>query len=75
MNTPNWSTSSYGDSTDTSPMELSSLGEHLSLCRRMSGRLFGLRCGAELPHRFVAARLVTTLVLLAALIIAGTWLY
>lgn len=71
----NWSTSSYGDSTDTSPMELSSLGEHLSLCQRLSGRLFGLRCGAELMHRFVAARLVTSLVLMALLITIGALLY
>ena len=30
---PNWSTASFGDAVDTSPMELSALGEHLHLCR------------------------------------------
>jgi hypothetical protein len=61
---PCWSTASFGDAADTSPMELSALGEHLSLCQRASGRLFALRCTAERVHDFLAARLVTTLTLL-----------
>jgi hypothetical protein len=62
----NWSTSSFADSTDTSPMALSTLGEHLDDCKRLNGRLFLLRCGADALHAFVTGRFVTTLVLLAA---------
>lgn len=58
-----WSTSSFGDSADTSPGELNSLGEHLGLCRASSGRVFRLRCAAETLHGFVAPRFVTSLVL------------
>jgi hypothetical protein len=59
-----WSTSSFGDSADTSPGELNSLGEHLGLCRASSGRIFRLRCAAESLHGFVAPRFVTSLLLL-----------
>jgi hypothetical protein len=37
---PHWSTASFGDTADTSPMELSALGDHLDLCRGLRGRLF-----------------------------------
>ena len=70
MATPRWSTSSFGDTTDTSPMELSALGEHLDLCKGSRGRLFTLRCIAETLNAFVAPRFVTTLVV-AALLIGG----
>lgn len=73
MNTPSiaaplWSTSSFGDTADTSPIELSALGEHLDRCRAVKGRLFSARCVAEGMHGFVASRLVTTLVVAAVLI-------
>ena len=67
--TPRWSTASFGDSADTSPVELSALGEHLNLCQGSRGRLFALKCRAEAMHGFVAPRLVTTLAVLAALMI------
>jgi len=63
-----WSTASFGDAADTSPLELSALGEHLDLCKVSQGRLFGLHCAAEWMNGFVAARLVTTLVVVALLI-------
>ena len=63
-----WSTASFGDAASTSPMELSALGEHLNLCRGARGRLFALHCVAQTMHGFVAARFVTTLVLVALLI-------
>lgn len=66
-----WSTSSYGDAADTSPMELSALGEHLSQCKSMSGRLFALRCSAASLHTFVASRFVTTLVVVLATGLTG----
>jgi hypothetical protein len=69
---PNWSTASFGDAVDTSPMELSALGEHLHLCRSLSGRLFVLRCGAEAVQGFVAARFVTTVVVLTLVIGIGS---
>jgi hypothetical protein len=62
---PSWSTASFGDTADTSPMDLSALGEHLDVCRGRGGRLFAVRCGAEAVHGFVAARLVTTLMVVA----------
>jgi hypothetical protein len=64
---PRWSTSSFAD-TDTLPMEQSALGEHLVLCKGLTGRLFALRCGADAVHRFVAPRFVTTLTVAALLI-------
>jgi hypothetical protein len=65
---PFWSTASFGDSTDTTPMELSGLSEHLVSCKGVNGRLFTLQCLAEAADRFIAARLVTTLVVAAFLI-------
>jgi hypothetical protein len=65
---PSWSTASFGDTADTTPMELSALGEHLDTCKGSRGRLFALHCVAETMHGFVAARLVTTLMAVALLI-------
>jgi len=56
-----WSTSSFGGSTDTSPMELTALGEHLCACRSPGGRLFAMLNAAETMNGFVVRRLVTTL--------------
>jgi hypothetical protein len=63
-----WSTASFGEAPDTSPMELSALGKHLHLCRGSNGRLVALRCAAASLHGFVAARFVTTLVAVTLLI-------
>lgn len=68
ITSPSWSTASFGDSAQTSPVELSALGEHLDSCRGAHGRWFALQCAAQTMHGFVAARLVTTLLLLALLI-------
>lgn len=62
---PSWRTSSFGQTADTSPMELSALGEHLSLCRDSRGRLFALSCVAETMNTFLASRFVTTVVVVA----------
>ncbi len=64
---PLWSTASFGDTADTSPMELSALGAHMAACKALTGRLFAARCAAEAMHGFVAGRLVTTLVVAALL--------
>ena len=66
--TPNWSTASFGSTADTSPVELFALGEHLDLCKGCRGRLFALQCLAEAVTGFVAARVVTTLTMLALVI-------
>jgi len=69
MNTaPRWSTASFGDTTDTTPLELAALGEHLTQCSAASGRLVAMQCGAQRLRGFVTARLVTTVMLLAAII-------
>ena len=69
VTTHSWSTSSFGGSVDTSPMELSALGEHLNVCRSTSGRLFALRCAAEKMNGFVAGRFVTTLAVAVTVLI------
>lgn len=65
---PSWSTASFGSAVDTSPMDLSALGDHFVSCQGCRGRLFALRCAAEATHGFVATRFVTTLVVVIALI-------
>ncbi|MFI4930788.1 MAG: hypothetical protein ACHP83_11150 [Burkholderiales bacterium] len=71
---PPWSTASFGDAADTSPMELSVLGDHLDSCKRSLGRWFTLQCAAERMNRFVASRFVTTLTVVALLVgLISTW--
>ena len=72
--TPSWSTTSFGGSADTSPMELRVLGEHLSHCRDKHGFLHTLRCAAERVNEHLAGRLVTTLAVSLLLIGVGTLL-
>lgn len=68
---PSWSTTSFGGATDTSPMELSALGEHFDHCQGLRGRMFGLKCAAEAVHGFVVTRFVTTLVVVVGLFIVA----
>lgn len=68
---PCWSTACFGEAADTSPMELSVLGEHLHACRSLCGRLFTLGCAVEAARAFVAARFVTSLVAVALLLGLG----
>ncbi|HET7525034.1 MAG TPA: hypothetical protein VFK10_03750 [Burkholderiaceae bacterium] len=65
---PPWSTASFGDAAETSPLELSVLGDHLDSCKRSHGRWFALQCAAERMNGFVAARFVTTLTVATLLI-------
>lgn len=65
-----WLTSSFGDSTETSPRELSELGEHLARCRHRRHRLFTLRHGAGVLGGFMLARTVTTVLVLLLLMAA-----
>jgi hypothetical protein len=66
-----WTTASLSDPADTSPMELSALGEHLNHCRTAHRRLFAVRCAADVVNGFVSARFVTSVLVLAILIGAG----
>ena len=72
---PRWSTASFGDTADTTPMELSALRNHLNLCQGARGRLFTLHCIAEIMNRFVAPRFVTTLVVVALAIGLGSLVF
>ena len=74
IHTPNWSTSSYPQDADTTPMELSALGAHIDLCKGCRGRWFSLRCAAEALHDVVATRFVTTLVVVALALGAAAFL-
>ena len=62
---PSWSTSTFSNSAETSPTDLSVLGEHLGHCQGAQGRWFTLHCVAETLNRFLSSRLVTTLVVAA----------
>jgi hypothetical protein len=59
---PAWSTASFGHAPDTSPLELSTLGDHLDRCSGRSGRWFVLRCRVEALQAFMSSHIVTTLV-------------
>ncbi|MEO8930404.1 MAG: hypothetical protein ABI326_13055 [Caldimonas sp.] len=60
-----WATASFADSADTSPMELSALGEHVDHCNGSRGRMFALRCAADSLIAFIGPRFVTTAVIVA----------
>jgi hypothetical protein len=66
--TPFWSTASFGDSTDTTPAELSGLREHFTSCKGLQSPWFTLQCAAEATDRFIAGRIVTIVVVAAFLI-------
>lgn len=65
---PRWSTSSLGDSAETSPIELALLGSHLTGCKASHGRLLAMQFIAQTLHGFVAPRFVTTVVVIALLV-------
>ena len=66
---PTWSTASFGGSTDTSPMELDALGEHLSHCSAGHGGFFAVHCAAERMNAYFSARLITTVVMVALMVV------
>jgi hypothetical protein len=69
-----WSTASFGGNAETSPMELSSLGDHLGACKSPRGHLFALRCASEFTRGFMASRFVTTWLAIALLIGIATFM-
>ena len=72
-NAPSWETSCYGEGPETTPMQLSALGEHMAHCSRQHRRMAALQCGAESLHAFVLGRLVTTAAVVLA-VLGGAWL-
>ena len=68
---PVWTTSSYGETTDTTPVDLAVLSEHMAHCTARSGRLVAVQCGVASLRGFVSGRLVTTAALVAALVGTG----
>ena len=63
-----WATASYPDSANTSPGELTALGEHVDRCNGLRGRLFAIQCTADAVRAFVAPRFITTLVAAACVL-------
>lgn len=68
------STASNGFAADTLPGDLSELGDHLDTCQNSHRHLLTLRCAALSARRFVASRLVTTVMLVIALMGLYVWL-
>jgi hypothetical protein len=58
-----WSTASFGNEPETSPMELAALGDHLNLCQRTQSRLFAVHCMVESTGSFLLSRVFTSLVI------------
>ena len=70
-----WSTSSFGNTADTTPGELDGLGQHMQQCSRRRTRWFALRCGLDTLHQGLLARFVTSLTLLVALLGAAVLVF
>ena len=66
---PIWSTASFGQPSDVSPLELAALGKHLNLCQSSHCGLLALQYIAQRLLAFASARFVTTLAVLLALLI------
>jgi hypothetical protein len=64
-----YTTASFGDEAGTNGPELLALSDHLDHCVRPSPRLFAMRCGAEATQLFFMARVVTTFLLISAVIL------
>jgi len=69
---PRWSTSSIGNCTDTPPMELADLHDHLGECKALRGRLFALQQTADSFNAFIVRRPVTIWVVALISLIAVT---
>ena len=61
-------TSSYGHTTDTTPMELEALGEHFAQCNGEGARRVAMHCGAQSVRGFVLARLFSVMAVVAVVI-------
>jgi predicted NAD-dependent protein-ADP-ribosyltransferase YbiA (DUF1768 family) len=63
-----WSTASFGDAADTSPMEMTELGQHMQQCSQPRSHWLLLRSGVDSVHQGLVARFVTSLALMVALV-------
>ena len=70
---PCWDTASLGRSAGASALEHSALSAHLSDCGARRGALHSLRSGADGLREVLAARVVTT-VLVLTLLLGASWL-
>lgn len=70
---PTWDTASLGRPASASALEHSALSAHLSDCGARRSRLHTLQSGAEGLRRVLAARVVTTALVLA-LLLGASWL-
>jgi hypothetical protein len=50
-----WSTASFGDAADTSPLELNELGQHMQQCSQPRTHWLALRQGAQTVHQGLLA--------------------
>lgn len=67
---PCWSTSSFGQTPDTTPQELYALGEHLCLCRGRHEGWSALSGALRALHSIAVSRTMTAW-LLAGLLLAA----
>jgi len=70
---PTWDTASLGRPASASALEHSALSAHLSDCGARRGRLHALQSGAVGLRQLLAARVVTTALVLAVLL-GASWL-
>jgi hypothetical protein len=69
---PCWSTTANNQRADNFLIEASVLREHIGHCKKPYGRLYGVVCAADAMHGFAVSRFVTTLVVVAALILVSS---
>lgn len=69
-----WCTAAHSDATACFHADVVSLGLHLNACPQIHRHLLTLQQASISVHGFVATRLVTTLVVVAALMVLGYWL-
>ncbi len=63
-----WTTASAGTVPDTSPGELTALGDHAFACEKQRGRLFTVQCVFDTLEALMVARFWTTILMVALLI-------
>jgi len=68
-----WCTAARSDTTACFRADLATLGVHLNACPQVHRHLLTLYGASASIHGFVATRLVTTLVVIAALFGLGYW--
>jgi len=70
-----WSTASFGHSSETSPLDLASLQAHIVSCSHGRSHALRWRLAAQDAHRFVCGRVISSLMVLgiALTLIAYVW--